>query len=529
MPRDGVGGLPAHQRDVIDFLSRPDTYGPGGTAVRRIDTHISIVWLAGDRAFKLKRAVLLDYVDYSTAEKRRAACEAEVRLNRRTAPDLYRGVRAITREPAGALAIDGQGVPIEWVVEMARFDEETLFDRLAVRRALEPALMDGLAGAIAGLHARAAPRTDHGGAAGMAWVVDGNELAFEAQGGGVLDRTVWRRLMDESRDALGRMQAQLEDRRRGGLVRACHGDLHLRNICLLDGTPTLFDAIEFNDEISCVDVLYDLAFLLMDLWHRGLGGHANRVLNGYLSRTGDIDGLSLMPLFLSCRAAIRSKTSLAASLVALDAGERSRLHAAARQYLELARVFLRPPGPCLVAIGGFSGSGKSTLAQALAPHLGPAPGALVLRSDVIRKIASGVDPITRLDGDAYAPQISRQVYDTMTWQARAALRAGHAAVADAVHARPDERSAIEMVAHETGVPFAGIWLEGPVEELAVRLRARVEDASDATPDVLARQVRAGAGEPEWHRLDGMGKVEQVLHEAEVLLMASGCDFLRSAE
>jgi hypothetical protein len=236
-----------------------------------------------------------------------------------------------------------------------------------------------------------------------------------------------------------------------------------------------------------------------------------------------------MPLFLSCRAAIRSKTSLAASLVALDAGERSRLHAAARQYLELARVFLRPPGPCLVAIGGFSGSGKSTLAQALAPHLGPAPGALVLRSDVIRKIASGVDPITRLDRDAYAPQISRQVYDTMTGQARAALRAGHAAVADAVHARPDERSAIEMVARETGVPFAGIWLEGPVEELAVRLRARVEDASDATPDVLARQVRAGAGEPEWHRLDGMGKVEQVLHEAEVLLMASGCDFLRSAE
>jgi predicted kinase len=256
----------------------------------------------------------------------------------------------------------------------------------------------------------------------------------------------------------------------------------------------------------------------MDLWHRGLRGHANRVLNGYLSRTGDLDGLALMPLFLSCRAAIRSKTSLAASLVAPEAGERGRLQAAARQYLALARDFLHPPSPCLVAIGGFSGSGKSTLAQALAPHLGPPPGALILRSDVIRKIASGVDPLTRLDSEAYAPEVSRQVYDTMIGQARAALQAGHAAVADAVHARPDERAAIEAVARETGVPFTGIWLEGPMEDLATRLRTRVDDASDATPDVLALQVRAGAGNPGWRRLDGMRSVEEILR-----------DFFRAAE
>ena len=182
----------------------------------------------------------------------------------------------------------------------------------------------------------------------------------------------------------------LERRRESGFVRQCHGDLHLRNIVLLDGRPTLFDGVEFNDEIACTDVLYDLAFLLMDLWRRRLPRHANTVWNRYLVETADFDGVSLLPLFLSCRAAVRAKTSATAAQLQHDVQRRNELEGMAREYLAMAERLLHPPHPCLVAVGGFSGSGKSTLALSLAPSVGAVPGAVVLRSDETRKRLCGV-------------------------------------------------------------------------------------------------------------------------------------------
>ena len=420
------------QRDVITFLSAPDAYGLRAGPVERIDTHISIVWLAGDRVYKLKRAVRFDYVDFSTIELRRLACEAEVRLNRRTAPSLYRGVVPVTREADGSIALRGRGVPLDWLVEMARFDQDTLFDRLAERHRLEFALMDGLADAIVRLHASAEPRTDRGGRDGMAWVVDGNALGFAEQGATVLNPAACERLTADTRAALDRDTDMLEARRRHGLVRSCHGDLHLRNICLIDGVPTLFDSVEFNDAISCIDVLYDLAFLLMDLWRRNLRSHANAVFNEYLARTVDLEGLPLLPLFLSYRAALRAKTSVTGAKVQPDEGQKRELQTASRQYLALAQTFLYPPPACLIAIGGFSGSGKSTLARRLGPGAGAAPGALVVRSDLIRKTLLGVAPLTRLGPEGYTPAMTRHVYQTIAERALMALKAGHAVVADAV-------------------------------------------------------------------------------------------------
>ena len=194
------------------------------------------------------------------------------------------------------------------------------------------------------------------------------------------------RVIDDSWHELNARAEILERRRDAGFVRQCHGDLHLRNIVLLDGRPTLFDGVEFNDEISCTDVLYDLAFLLMDLWRRKLPRHANAVLNGYLTHAGEWDGLALLPLFLSCRAAVRAKTSATAAAQVLDEeARRGELHATAREYLAMAERLLHPPPPCLVAVGGLSGSGKSTLALGVAPAIGGAPGAVVLRSDETRK------------------------------------------------------------------------------------------------------------------------------------------------
>ncbi|HVH26134.1 MAG TPA: AAA family ATPase [Vicinamibacterales bacterium] len=507
------------QRDVIAFLSTPSAYGRQD-AIERIDTHISIVWLVGERVFKLKRAVRYDYVDYSTVERRRWACEAEVRLNRRTAPAIYLGVRPVTLEADGQLALGGKGTPVDWLVEMARFDQQTLFDRLAEQHRLEIGLMEGLADAIASLHARAEPRFDRGGRDGMAWVIDGNARGFAEQGVSILDLDACTRLTADARSELARQGTRLDDRRRRGLVRECHGDLHLRNICLVDGVPTLFDAIEFNDDISCIDVVYDLAFLLMDLWRRGLPLHANLVFNEYMTQTGDFESLSLLPLFLSCRAAVRAKTSATAASIQPDEQQQRLAGAAAGEYLSLAGNLLRARTPCLVAVGGFSGSGKSTLARAVAPILGHAPGALILRSDVIRKMHLGVDPMTRLDADAYAGDISARVYRILADRARAALEAGHAVIADAVHARAADRLAIETVARQLEVPFVGLWIDGPESLLRSRLRGRARDASDATDEVLELQVRSGTGPLAWHRLDGSESPDQVRQAAAAVLAGS---------
>ena len=496
------------QAEVIAFLSGHGVFGPGVDS-ERIDTHISVVWLAGDRAYKLKRAVQYDYVDFSSIERRRAACDAEVALNRRTAPTLYRGVIAVTGEADGTLALAGRGGPVDWLVEMERFDQQTLFDRLADRHQLDLDLMPGLAAAIAALHSAAERISGRGGRADMAWVIDGNALGFSDQGVSVLDQSTCAQLTAAARQALEHDADKLDGRGREGFIRRCHGDLHLRNICLVHGIPTIFDGVEFNDNIACVDVFYDLAFLLMDLWRRRLANHANVVFNEYVGRTGDLDALGLLPLFLSCRAAVRAKTSVSAARVQSEPEQRRSLEATSRDYLALAEALLHPPPPQLVAVGGFSGTGKSTLARALAPAVGPAPGALLLRSDVIRKRLLGVSTLTRLGPDGYAAALSRNVYDAIATEARMALHTGHAVVADAVYANPLERAAIAEVAEEAGVPFTGLWLEGSPQLLATRLNGRIDDASDATFEVLQDQLRAGAGEIEWTRLDASSDADEV--------------------
>jgi uncharacterized protein len=503
------------QREVIAFLSTPAAYGLAAGSVDRIDTHISIVWLAADRAFKLKRAVHYDYVDFSTLQQRRAACDAEVRLNRRTAPSLYLGVRAVTREADGSLALGGTGEPVEWLVEMKRFDQDTLFDRLAERGGLDQALMERLASEIVRLHTSANVRTDHGGQAGMAWVADGNDRGLIEQGAGVLDPVACARLSADIRAALLTHGRRLDARRDAGFVRECHGDLHLRNICLFDGTPTIFDGVEFNDDVSCIDVLYDVAFLLMDLWRRGLRAQANVVLNQYLAAASPVDALCLMPLFLSCRAAVRAKTSVTAAAVQADTGRRLEMEAAARQYLDLAEHFLHPAPPRLIAIGGFSGSGKSTLARGLAPSVGAAPGALIIRTDVIRKGLLGVTPATRVGTKGYAAAVTGRVYQAVVERAAAALRAGQSVIADAVFAQPAHRAAIEEIAHDADVPFMGLWIDGSRDVLAQRLAHRSGDVSDATVDVLEAQVRSGAGTIAWRRLDGGRLAATVLADAAI--------------
>ncbi len=481
------------QSDVLAFLRDPASHG--GKAVEEIETHAAHVFLAGERAYKLKRSVRFAFLDFSTVALRKAACESELSLNRRTAPDLYEAVSAITREADGRLALDGAGDAVDWLVVMKRFDQGTLFDRLAARGALDDGQLRDLADAIAAFHDIAEPRPDMGGREGMAHVIAGNMATLREAEGAFVPSAVetierlWRRGLD-------RHGALLDARRSAGQVRWCHGDLHLRNICLIDGRPTLFDGIEFNPDIACIDVLYDLAFLLMDLQHRDMARAANLVLNRYLGRSEDVGGLALLPFFQSLRAGVRAMVS------AIEAAEgHGEQGGEARDYLDLATRLLERPSPGLVAVGGYSGSGKSLLAADVAPFVGAAPGAVVLRSDVVRKRLMGMAPEATLAKDAYRGEVTRRVYAHLQDLARRALAAGATVVLDAVHGEATERHAAEALAAAAGVPFCGLWLEAPAAVLRARVAARRDDASDATVSVLENQLARGVGDIAWVRLD----------------------------
>jgi uncharacterized protein len=492
----GAGG----QSAVLDFLGDPAAYGAGIETVKRIDTHGAIVFLAGQSAYKVKRAVAYPYMDFSTLERRRTFCARERDINSRTAPDLYRDVIPVTEDAQG-LHLGGDGRPVEWVLVMRRFDEAGLLSRLAETGALTAEIMTALADAVAEFHAAAEVKPAiSGGAKAMDWVLRENGEEF-AERPDLFDAADAEALTQTSLDHLKRHAALLDSRAEAGQVRLCHGDLHLRNVVLLDGRPTLFDAIEFNDAIACIDVAYDLAFLLMDLDHRALRPFANLVLNRYLQRSDDLEALALLPMFLSARAAVRAKVAASLEAIAGDPALKARQREEAGAYFRLAQSYLEPVAPELLAVGGLSGSGKTSLARTLAPDIGAAPGALHLRSDVLRKSLAGVPELEQLPPAAYTREASVEVYSALARGARRGLSAGHAVVVDAVFAHPKERHDIEQVAQDAGVPFTGLWLDADAAVLTRRVAARRGDASDATAAVVEQQLAYDLGVIEWRRLD----------------------------
>ncbi|MCK9516459.1 MAG: AAA family ATPase [Ottowia sp.] len=479
-----------------------------------METHISRIFLVGDRALKMKRAVRLPYADFSTAEQRLQVCEKEVALNAPGAPGLYLGVRRITRAADGGLEWDGAGELVDAVVVMRRFDQDCLFSNLARAGALTLPLMTATAQAIARSHEAAPVRRGVGGAARMAAVLDINRAGFGASR--VFTPAETKQLDASFRAALMQHAALLDRRATAGQVRRCHGDLHLRNICLINGQPRLFDCIEFSDEIATVDVLYDLAFLLMDLWHLQLVDLSNWVMNRYLDTTGDDGGFALLPFFMAVRAAVR------AHVIAAQAGQGSVSESAlaheARGYYDLATSLLHERPACLIAIGGFSGSGKSTVSDALAAHVGAPPGARVIESDRVRKARYGVAPDTRLPPSAYRPEVSVAVYDDMAARAEGIVAAGGAAIVNAVFDRAHERARIQAVAARHGVPFLGLWLDAPPDVLQQRVAQRTGSASDATVDVLQGQLAQGGGvPPEWQRLDAARDRQRIVDDVLALL------------
>lgn len=493
------------QQQSIGLFSDPAAIAQPGP-VETMETHISRIFLAGDRVWKMKRAVKLPYTDFSTPELRLAACRKEVALNARTAPKLYLGVRRITRAPDGRVAFDGDGETIDAVVEMRRFDQSALLDRMAAAGELTPALMTRVARMIAGFHRTAPIIRGVSGSANIAAVLDINRAGFDAAG--LFDPAEVEVLDAAFRGVLSSHVARLDRREAAGKVRRCHGDLHLRNICMLDGEPRLFDCIEFNDAIATVDVLYDLAFLLMDLWHQGLVELANLVANRYLDTVDEEGGFVLLPFFMAVRAAVRAHVGAAQAKSATNGA--AKLEAEARTYFELAGQLLDVPAPRMVVIGGLSGSGKSTVADALAPHVGAPPGARIVESDRIRKAIHRVPAETRLPDEAYSPDMSQKVYAEMARHAARVLGQGACVAADAVFDRQIDREAMEAVAAKAKVPFEGLWLEADEATLLSRVSNRTTGSSDATIDVLSRQLQRMSGSVSWRHLDATRPIDEIV-------------------
>ncbi|WFU13594.1 bifunctional aminoglycoside phosphotransferase/ATP-binding protein [Bradyrhizobium sp. CB3481] len=502
------------QRQVLDFLDGSN-FGPaqGG---KRIDTHASMVFLGTDRALKIKRAVRLPFLDYSTLEKRKRACEEELKVNAGNAPELYRRVVAITREPDGAFAIDGAGTAVEWAVEMTRFDETQSLDQVASSKTIEPSLAAALADAILRSHANAPRRNGESWLSSILPIIERNTAKFRAARG--LDTGAVDQLDAASRDWVTRLQPLLRQRAEQGYVRRCHGDLHLANVALVGGRPLLFDAIEFDPVIATTDVLYDLAFTLMDLIHFEQAAAANTVYNRYLAGAGKegLDGLHLLPLFLSIRAAIRAHVLFVKSESATD-GESARQQA--KRYFDLAGRLVKPNPPLLVAIGGLSGTGKSVLARQLASLVEPLPGALIVRSDVVRKHLFGTNESVALPESAYRPDTSKRVYDELLDTARHVLVQGCSVVVDAVYMEEAERTEIADLAAKQGVGFLGLFLTADLETRLARIEQRKDDASDATRNVALKQEAAAIGAVNWHRINASGTPDQTLAGARIFLPA----------
>jgi uncharacterized protein len=504
------------QDAVFKLLGNPATYG--GAAVRRCETHAAVVFLAGDRAIKVKRAVRYPFLDYSTLERRKAACRAELEVNRKFAPQLYRRVVPVTRQADGSLAFDGAGETVEWAVEMTRFDENKTLDHLAERGELDDALTGKLAVAVAAMHARAEPVEAAPWLAAVAGFIPDNTAAFREHGD-LFPAQAVDELERKSRAAFVKLRPLLSTRGAAGLIRRGHGDLHLGNIAVLDGEPVAFDALEFDPIIAEGDVLYDLAFLLMDLVERGLPGAANAVLNGYFStsrRSEDCDGIAALAFFMSLRSAIRAKVTASRRDLAA-AADKGDLAQSAKRYFDLALELLAPAKPMIVCTGGLSGTGKSLLARALAPHIGPVPGALIFRSDVERKALYGVAEHDRLPAEAYRPEVADTIYRGLTEKTSRVARAGHSVIVDAVFSRPEERAAIEMAAASANADFRGLFLVADLPTRLNRVGERGPDASDADAAVARQQEEFAIGAVEWTTIDASGPPEATLARARAAL------------
>lgn len=481
--------------ELIDALQRAAAFPHPVAKVELLQTHISWVILTGEFAYKIKKPVDLGFVDFSTLQRRHFFCDEELRLNRRLAPDLYLDVLPIVG-PATAPRIAGSGTPIEYCVRMRQFPQECLLSRLVANGRLLPRHIDALARQVWEFHARiprAVASSRFGSPEAVAEPIRANFSHLKAieadEQSGVVQR-----LRNWCEQELRALHDTLASRKQRGFIRECHGDLHLGNMILRDDTITLFDCIEFNEDLRWIDVASEIAFCTMDLEDRGRPDLARRFLNTYLEWSGDYEGLAVFPLYFTYRALVRAKVAqLRREQADLLASEDERLRRELGNYLDLAERSMQRKMPFLAITHGLSGSGKTWGSQAVIERF----GAIRIRSDLERKRLGGFSPLadtgSGIATGLYSAEFNRRTFQKLRELADSVLGSGFPVIIDATFLKQSDREPFRELAESLGMPF--LILDFPADEGVCRERIRRRaregtDASEATEEVLDRQLRA---------------------------------------
>lgn len=514
---------------VSSFLSSPSAFDDGTVEVKTISTHASIVFLGRSLVYKIKRPVQYDYMNFSTLEKRKANCDNEFALNKAIAPSLYLSVCAITLEKNGDLKIDGEGEPVEWAVSMQRFPEEQVLKNLALKNNFQKEQAIELGQSIASYHKSLPPLKVLDGASRIDEVIKELDRSLKPLEG-LYEGFQTSSLLGALRAAFADCQAELDQRGQMGFVRRCHGDLHLNNIVMTANGPVPFDALEFDERLATIDVIYDLSFLLMDLLHMGLKRQANIVLHRYALNAWELmsrGGFKILPLCLSIRSAIRAM--VLGQQASLSEPADKTILKEAKSYLSLANELLERPPQALLTVGGLSGTGKSTLAVELAALKTAPLGAVLLRSDLERKEMLGVSEFEHLSVENYSSEMSSRVYDQMLKKAEQILTEGQSVILDAVFLSKTERDRANGLANTRGVSFCGLYLDAPLPNLLSRVGARSNDASDADQAVVKKQyeLKPNFSDCEnkpygkyasWISIDASGTKTQTFDNAKAILL-----------
>ncbi len=485
---------PMKQSDcLVKALHNPHAYTHQVKTVHEIQTHTACVLLTGKHAYKIKKPVDFGFLDFSTLEKRRHWCEEEVRLNRRFAPHIYLGVteiRGTLKQPH----VGGSGPVLEYAVHMRQFPDKQLLSELAEDKQLKDSHINQLSEKIAIFHQttdQASLESDYGQPTVIQhWVSENFRYLLPLLNAGK-DREQLKRIRQWTHEQEQQLKRYFEHRKRHGFIRECHGDLHLRNLTIIDGMITPFDCIEFNDELRWIDVMSEMAFLIMDLNTRGYPHFGHQILNRYLQLTGDYEGLKGLPYYLVYRALVRAKVAiLRREQVSPQSQDYLESTAEYRHYLQFAFQHIDKIRPVLFITHGFSGSGKSTLAKAL----NEARGIIQIRSDIERKRLSGLSAREgsglEVGKGIYDIQRTEETYQRLAELATFVIKAGFSVLLDATFLKQDHRDLIRRLADTLQVSFLIVHCVAAHALLEQRIHVREkvgQDPSDATPQVLEEQ------------------------------------------
>ncbi len=480
---------------LINALLNPEVYDHPAGEIRLFETHISWVILTGDYAYKIKKPVDLGFLDFSSLQQRKYYCEQELLLNRRLAPELYLEVIRLTGTPERP-GINGDGEIFEYAVKMRQFDPEQQLDQLLSHNKLTAAHIDQLADSIANFHQQIeiASADTPFGMPESAWLPI--EENFQQIRPRLLDATELARLdrlYQWSREQFKQLSHTLEQRKKDGFIRNCHGDMHLANMTLIDGKVTIFDCIEFNDNFRWIDVISEIAFTTMDLIDRKQAGFAARLLNRYLQHTGDYQSLAVLQFYQVYRALVRAKVAIIRSKQ--PDISREELHQSLQDYRDyslLAESFTHTDRPMLFIAHGVSGSGKTTLSQPLLEWY----GMIRIRSDIERKRLFGLTETMRSSSSTgsgiYTADASKQTYAKLVSLAEDVINVGYSAIVDATFLKREQRQLFHELAQQSGVPFVILHFYADESLLRQWISERLKsgkDASEATIEVLEHQLK----------------------------------------